>query len=347
VRVHASNGASEEAAAAQAAHDILTNLFPASQGSFDSLLASRLATIHGDGVRKGVRVGAAVAREIIAWRQNDGSTAPPPPYVLPPLPGLWQPTPPAFAAAGGTTFPGIEPFALETPTHFLPRRYPELTSERYAADLNETKLLGSATSAARTAEQTVLARAWANVGNSTTLFTIWNNVARDVARAERFSLDETARLFALLNAAMHDGLQTAHSSKFTYGLWRPVTAIRRADEDLNPATDPDAGWTPLLTTPPYPSHSGNHACVGASAARSLALVFETDEAAFTARWTGVPPNPDVALPYTSFSQLAEDEARSRIYGGIHYQFESEASQASCVKVADYAFGNFMIPRSKH
>jgi hypothetical protein len=204
--------------------------------------------------------------------------------------------------------------------------------------------LGSATSTERTAEQTLLARTFASVTNRTIHWGLWNHVARDTARARGLSLLETARLFALLNVSIHDGLQTSHSSKFVYGLWRPVTAIRRAGEDMNDLTVADAAWTPLLTTPAYPSHAGNMACVGASAATALALFHETDELPFTARWVGTAGNPDVSREYGSFWQMAEDQANSRVYGGIHFSFESVASQQACPKVARYVFENYMQPR---
>jgi hypothetical protein len=129
-----------------------------------------------------------------------------------------------------------------------------------------------------------------------------------------------------------------------YGLWRPVTAIRRADEDGNLLTDPDPAWTPLLITPPYPTYAGNAACVGAVEARALQLVFGTDDIPFSVTWVGVAPNPDVTRDYEAFSQLAEEFARSRIYGGIHFQFDSDASQSACAKVADYMFANYMLER---
>ena len=106
---------------------------------------------------------------------------------------------------------------------------------------------------------------------------IWNNITRDVVRERRLSLVEAARVFVLVNVAIHDGLQTTQTSKFVYGLWRPVTAIRGAADDLNPATDADATWLPLITTPPYPSYAGNMACIGASAARALQLAFGTND----------------------------------------------------------------------
>ena len=157
-----------------------------------------------------------------------------PTYVLPPLPGLWQRTPPANSFATFTFFPSVVPFALLTATQYLPPPPPTLTSARYAQDFNETRLLGSATSGSRTPEQTLMAQLFAGVNTTIGFHHVWNIVAGTVAEQERLSLVDTARLFALVNVAFHDGLQTSFTSKFTYGFWRPVTAIRRADEDKVP-----------------------------------------------------------------------------------------------------------------
>jgi hypothetical protein len=340
-------GASTEAAAAQAAHDVLAALFPQSVSTFDAALQKRLATLHPVRARMGSAVGSAIARKVLDWRQNDGWNDPAPAFVLPPFPGFYQPTPPAFAPAAFAQFPHTEPFALLTPTQYLPSGPPTLVSQQYADEFNEVKRLGSAASLERTAEQTQLARLFASVTSRTVHWGLWNHVARDTARERNLSLIRTARLFTLLNVSIHDGLQTSQSSKFVYGFWRPVTAIRRADEDMNPLTDSDSAWTPLLTTPPYPSHAGNQACVGASAASALRLFHGTDAIAFTARWLGNPGNPDVSRAYTSFWQMAEDQANSRVYGGIHFSFEGAASQESCAKVSEYVFENYMAPVWPH
>jgi hypothetical protein len=345
LRVWASHGASPEIAAAQAARDVLVAQFPAAQSTFDAALQARVGAAPPWQVRQSLQVGKAVAAAILAWRANDGWTATPEPFVQPTFPGLYQPTPPNFAAAAFRQFQNLQPFALHTSTQYLPSAPPALTSERYGTDFNEAKLLGSAQSTARTAEQTQLAQLFASVVSRTAHWAIWNHVARDTARVSRPSLVETARLFALLNVSIHDGLQTSHTSKFVYGGWRPVTAIHHADEDQNAMTDADTSWQPLLTTPPYPSHAGNQACVGASAARTLALFHGTDEIEFTALWQGSPGQLDVTRRYSSFWQLAEDQANSRIYGGIHFRFESEASQQSCPKVAEYVFARYM--QAKH
>jgi PAP2 superfamily len=348
VMVKASSGASQEAAAAQAAHDVLWASIPTAEARaiFDAALAARLATIDPDRARQGVAIGRATAAEILAWRQNDGSTDPPPTYVLPLIPGLWQRTPPGFLPAGATQFPGVDPFALLTSTQFLPRRFPELNSAEYAADFNEVKASGLVNSLVRTPDQTQLALLFAGVITPTSNLALWQNVARDVARARMLSLVDAARVFALLNATFNDSLQTSHTSKFVYGLWRPVTAIEEADEDLNPLTDPQPGWLPLLITPPYPSHSSNMACNGAGAARALANVFGTNDIAITARWydnTGNTGTPVATRNYAGFWAMALDQGRSRVYGGIHFTFELTASQESCAKVADYAFENYMTP----
>ena len=183
---------------------------------------------------------------------------------MPPLPGLWQPT--SAQGAQLANFGDFATFALLTPTQYLPDPPPTLTSELYTADFEEVRLLGSATSTVRTAEQTETAKLFASVGNSTSHFAAWNNVARDVAGRANWSLIDTARLFVLINVSMQDGVQTSHTSKFIYGLWRPVTAIRRADEDLNAATigrpdvDTAADDAPVSVTLEQPDLRGHQCC---------------------------------------------------------------------------------------
>jgi len=343
VRVPAWRGASSEAAAAQAAHDVLVALWPAGSAGFDAALTARLAKLHPTRAQLGVHVGRQVAKAILEWRASDG-WATPQTFTPPALPGVWQPTPPAFAAAAFVQAGDAKPFGLPTPYYYLPRRPPALNSQEYADAVNEIMAIGGTTSTVRTAEQTLQARLWASVGYSTNWGGVWNQVTRVMARDRQLSLIESARLFALMNAAMQDGVQTAQASKFVYQLWRPVTAIQRAGEDMNAATTADAAWMPLLTTPPYPSYAGNMACIGASSARALALFFGTNDIPFTVQWTGVAPNADVARPFEGFWQLADHQAVSREYGGIHYHFDTTASQEVCPKVAGFIFANYMRPK---
>jgi hypothetical protein len=342
-------GGSPEAAAAQAAHDVIAALNPSAKAIYDAALASQLGPNPSGYVRRGAAIGGHVAAEVLAWRLNDGWIVSPfPPYVEPLVPGRWQPTPPNNPSPAFTHLQGAKPLALLTSTQYLPPPPPVLTSEKYAADFNEVKLLGKSDSVARTAEQTAIARLWAGIaatgtGTATNYGGIWNSIVRDVARDRGLSLVETARLFALVNVSVHDGLQTAQASKFVFGMWRPVTAIRQADTDLNLATDPDPSWLPLLTTPPYPSYAGNMAMIGASAATALQLAFGTNDVPVTATWRQSGGLPDVSHQFPGFWEVAEDQADSRIYGGIHYRFDHVASQQAAKSIAGYVFANYMRP----
>jgi hypothetical protein len=173
---------------------------------------------------------------------------------------------------------------------------------------------------------------------------IWNSIVRDAAIDRRLSLVEAARVFVLVNVSVHDGLQAAQASKFVYGLWRPVTAIREAANDLNPATDADPDWLPLLTTPPYPSYAGNMATIGASAARALQLAFGTNDIAVTATWRQTGGLPDVTKQYAGFWQVAEEQTESRIYGGIHFRFDHVAGHEIGKATAEFVAANYMAPR---
>jgi hypothetical protein len=343
--VPGSKNASAEAAAAQAAHDVLVGLYPTRAAIYDAELADSLVGIEKNRAEQGIRVGEIVAVRMLAARANDGWNAPPPPYSLPLTPGNWQPTPPSNAAAAFTHYPEVTPFAVTSNSQFSPPPPPPLASAEYAAAFNEVKEFGSATSATRTADQTLVARLWHSTITPTTVFFAWNNVARGVAVARNNTTVENARLFALFNIAVHDALLTSFTSKYQYGLWRPVTAIRRADEDGNPNTNQDAGWSALLTTPPYPTYAGNQAAVAMTHATIFALFFGRDDIPFQHTWEGTPTTPaGWTRSYPGFTAMANENADSRIYAGFHFRFDNVAGQSIGKNVANYVFQNFMRPR---
>jgi len=143
---------------------------------------------------------------------------------------------------------------------------------------------------------------------------------------------------------MHDALLTSFSGKFIYGLWRPTPAIRNAHRDNNPATEVDPNFVSLLPTPPYPAYPGNVACIGASSSALFACLWGRDAIPFSVTWIGIAPQADVTKPYNGFRELADDGARSRIYGGVHFTFDHTASFGSCTDLGNYAFANYLAPR---
>jgi hypothetical protein len=320
---------------------VLAVLYPTRVAVFDAELATSLQGIDEYRAQQGIRVGQIVAERMLATRSNDGWTVTPPSFTLPATPGNWQPTPPANAAATFTHYPSVMPFAITSAYQFAPKPPPAITSAQYAADLNEVKEIGSLTSATRMADQTQVARLWANVNTPTNFLLVWNNVARTVSEARNLTTVEKARLFALTNIALHDALQTTFASKFQHGMWRPVTAIRRADEDGNAATTADPSWTSLIATPPYPSYAGNMAAIGTSQATILALFFGRDDIAFQHTWAGAG---GATRSYAGFNAMADEQERARVYGGIHFTFDNVAGQSVGRNVANYVFSNIMRPR---
>jgi len=336
--VPGSQHASIEAAAAQAAHDVLAALYPTRISIYDAELAISLQGIEENRAQQGIRVGQIVAERMLAARANDGWNVTPPAYTLPATAGNWQPT---GTAATFTHYPSVTPFAITSATQFAPNPPPAMTSAQYAADLNEVKELGSVNSLTRTADQTQVARLWANINTPTNFLLVWNNVARTVSVARESTTVERARLFALTNIALHDALQTTFASKFQHGLWRPITAIRRADEDGNAATTPDPAWSSLVPAPPYPSYAGNMAAIGTSQSTILALFFGRDDIRFEHTWAGAG---GATRSYPGFGAMADEQARARVYGGIHFTFDNVAGQSAGTNVANYVFSKLMRPR---
>ena len=201
---------------------------------------------------------------------------------------------------------------------------------------------GTTTPSTRTPEQTEIALFWAGVGVSNAAVIMWNQIAATISAAQELTLVENARLFALLNVTIADAFIAGFDAKYTFqngrGLWRPVTAIRAAD-DGNLDTVQDATWTPLIATPNHPSFVALHATQSHAAARALASFFGTDHVAFTATWAGV------HRWFPRFTAAAHEAGMSRIYAGIHWSFDIAAGRQLGRNVGKYVAENFFRPTS--
>src|SRR6201981_3123707 len=223
--------ASKIAAADEAAHDVLVFLYPAFQVSLDTELQQDLGQIPDNEKKtQGVAVGQAVASQLLAARSADGANVIPSPYIPGNQPGDYQLTPPNFAPADFTQWPQVTPFALERADEFRPGPPPALISALYTEVFNEVKSLGFINSTTRTAEQTEIGQFWN--GN---IQDFWNEIGQTAALDHQLDLSQTAHLFAVLNIALADTAIAFFDAKYTYDLWRPVTAIQMADVDGNPA----------------------------------------------------------------------------------------------------------------
>ena len=333
--------ASQDAAAAAAAHEVLLGLYPKFQALLDAQLQQSLAQIP-DGTAKadGIIVGQIVADIILALRSNDGSNASPIPYVFGNAPGDYQSTPPNFPKQPQFThWSHVTPFTLERADQFRPGPPPDLTSERYATVFNQVKSLGIANSTAATADQALTGRFWNGA-----IQNYWNEIAQTLALERNLTTAENARLFALLNLTFADGVIAFYDAKYVYNLWRPVTAIRAADTDNNPETLADPNWLPETTnTAPDPSYPGAHAVISAAGGSVLISFFDSDHFDFTVTSEVLA---GITRSFTRLSAAEEEATLSRIFAGQHFLSDLTAGHRLGRNVADFVVDNFLTLRHR-
>jgi hypothetical protein len=341
---------STEAAIAQAGYEVLMGIYTSDIGPYAGSAALRenlqaeltasLAEIPDGGAeQRGIGLGHDIARSILAQRAGDGWDAVVDPQTeIGTDPGEWRPTPPGFANPLAPHWGDVTPWAVESAQQFMPEAPPTLTSSEYAAAYNETKQLGAANSEQlelRTADQTQIALFWADGVGTYTPPGHWNNIAGEVAQAEGRTTAEIARLFAEVNIALADAAITGWEAKYTYDLWRPVTAINLGDLDGNPLTVADPSWRPLIVTPPFPEYPSGHSTFSGAAAAILTAEFGDNYAFATGTSSTDPAIAVVTRSFSSFTEAAEEAGRSRIYGGIHFDFTNQNGLESGRQIAEW------------
>lgn len=332
----AAAGTSAEAAVASAAHTILSYLYPTQKATLDLKLAASLVEIaDGTAEDNGVAAGEEVAERIIALREEDGWQDLVTVVGSEEL-GQWRPTAPMYDVPQDPQWATLDTFVLTTQGQFRAGPPPVLGSAEYAAALNEVQSLGDAESTTRTAEQTQIARFWADGLGTFTPPGHWNAIASAAAKDAGGSLSADARLFAQLNVALADAAIAAWDTKYTQLGWRPITAIREGDTIGNPGITGDEEWESLLLTPNHPEYVSGHSTFSAAAAGILNAAFG-ETYAFS---IGSQSLPGVVRSFTSFDQAVDEAGRSRIYGGIHFEFSNQAGQTLGASVADWVLRSF-------
>ncbi len=320
-----SPGASVEAAVTAATRAALSKLMPAQQAVIDADYQALLASVP-DGAAKtaGIALGEQAAAAIVAFCADDGMVAP----------DVYRP----HAAAGvyvPTMGPAVphwgkrRPWVMPRGDHFRPGPPPGLTSDTWARDYNEIKAVGGRSSTQRTPEQTAIAKFW----EATAPVVYWP-IARSVAGMPGRDVTDNARLFALAAMAMDDALIAVFDAKYTYNLWRPVTAIRNGDLDGNNATERDPGWTPFIATPMHPEYPCAHCIVAASLGTVLAAEIGSGP---TPTLSSASPTAGGAVrTWTSVGDFTKEVAEARIYDGVHYRTSSEVGSAMGQKIGELA-----------
>jgi hypothetical protein len=324
---------SKEAAAATAAYRVLVNILPAQQPTFAAQLAASLAAIpEGSSKTRGIAVGEAAAAAMIAARTDDGRFGAFR-FAVAMTPGKWRPPLPPFVNDPNAWLKDVKPFLIRSASQFNSRGPYALTSRAYAREFNEVKALGSMTSTTRTPDQTNAARYWAPHPAAT-----WSRIFRTLSSAQRLSLADNARLFAMLYLTAADALISVWDDKARWSFWRPITAIREADTDGNPATEKDGGWLPLIGNPPYPDHPSGLTALTGSIVATLQDFFRRDDV----RWsdTNEAVTPPLTRSFTRLSQVSEENVNARVWSGIHFRNADEAGARIGRQVATWRERNY-------
>jgi PAP2 superfamily len=378
-----SNQVSMSAAVAQAARDTLVALFPSQTASLDALLAedlARLTNVQPNAKSAGIELGRQAAAAILALRANDGSQHAEPimgaDYVPSTAPGQWRQDPVSLIPlAMGAKWGSVKPFVLQSGQQFRLPPPPALDSAEYTAAFDEVKRLGGdgiGTPTVRSEAEKTLAIFWAYDGTPSLCAPprLYNQIAAQIAEQKNADVMQMARLLALVNVAMADAAIAAWDTKYHYSLWRPVTGVREADAgtgpsgagDGNAATLGDPSFTPLGApasnlngpnfTPPFPAYPSGHAVFGAALFQTLRLFYGGDRIGFTFvsdEFNGVTRDNTGqvrALAPRSFATLSQAEtenARSRIYLGIHWAFDATQGIIQGRAVADFVVRNVLAP----
>jgi hypothetical protein len=324
VHAAAPEDASADAAAAQAAHDVLVGLFPAQQSQLDAVLAVSLARVpDGQAEDDGVLYGHQVAIDILALRQNDNLEFNPA-YSPGSGPGAWVAGPNPVGTGLGHTLPLI----MSSGDQFRPDGPPALASAEYANALDQVRSVGAASSATRTSEQTESARFY--VEHAVPQFTrALNKLSID----QKLTLLGAARMLAMTAIASGDACIACFDAKYYYSFWRPITAIR------NDTTAPDPAWTPLIPTPNHPSYPSAHSCYTEATTESLKDFFGTDHVTFTVDSTST----GTTHTFRKFSDFSKEVVNARVWGGIHFRTDDTAGAAIGRDVARWLGQHYLRP----
>jgi hypothetical protein len=339
---------SKEAAAATAAFRVLVGIFPGQIGTLQPLYDAYIAALPDNpsgSKAAGIAIGEATASAMLTNRMNDGRFGPSPtPHPL--APGIWRPTPPNFANDPAPWVGNVRPFLVPSAAMLRTDGPNALTSAEYAEDFNEIKEIGSLTSITRTPDQTDAAIFWQDQAMA-----LWNRVFRALAADQNLNIVDSARLFAMENLAAADALIGCWNDKYYYWFWRPITAIREADTDGNPATEADPTWlplfdpstpvchTPLLFTPPFPDHPSGHCSATSAFVQTLQNFFGTDKISFSA----FSNKSCTTRSFERFSDAAKEVIDARVWAGIHFRTADVQGAVLGNKVARYLERHYFQP----
>lgn len=309
--------ASANAALASMFKQFLAGLSQADIASIDSMEDANndrfRLSISDATLNRSQAFGRSIATAIYNWSKSDNFNLSSTGYTPPVFPGAWVPTPPAFAIVGPyleDSRPFLE-YSLTALPPALPVPYSEDPASAFYKDAKELYDIGKSL----TSEQKAIADWWGDIGGAGVgvpapyhILSIITSVLED----QGAKLGRAVKVYAKTGIAFKDGISNTFRGKYHYNLLRPLTYI-------NQQIDPN--WKSYLVNPPYPEYTSGLMSVYAPTMQILIREFGdipvNDD---TYSWRGLP-----ARKYASITELVEEAAMSRVYGGIHFKFTQTAS----------------------
>ena len=286
-------------AIAGASATVLAYLYPIESAAFEAEVRAREAQLEPRrqaAFRAGEEIGRAVGRKAVALAMRDRFDAPWT-GTVPTGPGIWYSSTVPPTPPALPMLGQVEPFFMSSGGQFRPAPPPAFGSSAFDRAVAEVRRVADT----RTARQDSIAKFWA-MGTGTLIAGYWNAKASELIRHTRLGERDAARILAVMNTAAMDGLIACADGKFTYWLLRPSQA--------------DPAISLAIGLPNFPSYPSNHACFSGAAAYVLGVFFPGER--------------------QRLSRLAYDAGISRMFGGIHYRFDSDAGLEIARKVTRLA-----------
>jgi PAP2 superfamily len=315
-----------QAAIAAAHRTTFAKMLPAQQALTEAAYQAALAALpEGAAKAAGIAAGEAAAQAVLAKRSDD--TIAPEAYRPHTTPGAYVPT----AAAAVPQWSQRKPWLMTSAAQFRPAAPPALTSVAWVRDFEEVKTLGARASSKRSSEQTEVARFW-----DYSLPAIYHGVLRSVALQPGRDLAANARLFATVAQAMDDALISVFDAKYHHNFWRPVTAIRNADQDGHDATQREANWASLIDSPMHPEYPSGHSILAAAVA--TVLKAETAGGALPVLSTTSPTAvvKGATRRWSTLDEFVREVSDARIWGGIHFRSATDTGEAMGKRIGELA-----------
>ena len=321
-----------ETAVAAAHRTALAQLLPAQRAGIDAVFNAAVGHLGDDTARaRHAAIGERAAQRVLSERANDLPRAADS-YRPHTTAGVYVPT----VSPAVVTWSQRKPWLLERADQFRPGPPPALSSERWARDFNEVKLMGGRDSKQRSAEQTAIARFW-----DYSLPAVYHGVVHSVALQPGRDVLANARLFAAVAQAMDDAMIAVFDAKYTYNFWRPSTAIRNGDIDGHDATERDAQWSPLIDVPLHPEYPSAHSILAATVGSLLEA--EMAGAPTPPLATSSPTAGGATRRWNQVDAFVREVGEARVLEGVHFRNSVEVGEAMGRRIGTLAAARWLPP----